>query len=57
VLETACEYIEELNEMSTQFNQLKLSKELLGSYMSTLLGDFCRNVKLKAKKSSCCMAG
>ncbi len=31
MLETACEYIEELNEMGTQFNQLKLSKELLGT--------------------------
>ena len=30
MLETACEYIEELHEMSTQFIQLKLSKELLG---------------------------
>ena len=30
MLETACEYIEELNEMSTQFSQLKLSKESLG---------------------------
>ena len=36
VLETACEYIEELNEMSTQFSQLKLSKESLEKEVTEL---------------------
>lgn len=30
MLETACEYIKELNGISTEFSELKLSKQLLG---------------------------